>query len=121
MYPGDWICIYAGLGCLILSLLTTLLLPETRVSVPERCGQLLPPQRSIRSCSKYQRLINFFKSTVVLARRCFYENKTLGLFLLFCVFTTTASNVPLMLAQQFSGRPDALDLAVSLKLCPMYM
>ncbi|KAG8407135.1 hypothetical protein J3458_020629 [Metarhizium acridum] len=118
MYAGNWICIYAGLGCIVLSLLTTLSLPETRPSpsAPESCGQPPPYQGPIRSFRECHRLIDFFKSTVVLARRSFYENKKLGLLLLFCVFTTAGSHIPLMLAWQSSERPDALDLAIFLSI-----
>lgn len=69
----------------------------------------------IRIPSSYNfRLTQFLTSMVGLTHRVFTENKKLGMLIVFCVFTTTGSNAPLLVAQQSSQRPDSADIPVSL-------
>lgn len=47
-----------------------------------------------------------------LTRRSFTENKKLGILIVFCLFTTTGSNVPLLFTQRSSHRPSSADISV---------
>lgn len=61
------------------------------------------------------RLTQFLTSMARLIHRIFAENKKLGILIVFCVFTTTGSNLPLLVTQQSSQRrADSADIPVSL-------
>lgn len=112
-YAGRWISIYAGFGCLAASFLITISLPETRILDLGSGGLMMASETRIPSSYNFQ-LTQFLTSMAGLTRRVFAENKKLGMLIVFCVFTTTGSNLPLFAAQHSSQRPDPADLPVSL-------
>ncbi|KAL7957636.1 putative MFS transporter [Trichoderma compactum] len=112
IYAGSWISIYAGFGCLAASFLITLSLPETRIPDLRSGGLMMTSETRILSSYNF-RLTQFLTSMAGLTRRVFAENKKLGMLIVFCVFTTTGSNLPLIITQQSSQRRlDSADLPI---------
>ncbi|KAM6485233.1 putative MFS transporter [Trichoderma sp. SZMC 28011] len=98
------------------SCLITLSLPETRV--PDlRSGGLMMATET-RTVSFYDfRLTQFLRSMAGLIHRIFAENKKLGILIVFCVFTTTGSNLPLLVTQQSSQRrADSADIPILISI-----
>ncbi|KAL7809042.1 major facilitator superfamily domain-containing protein [Trichoderma gracile] len=114
-YLGSWISISAGFGCLVASFLIALTLPETRVSGSRSGG---PGRAStIRNPSSYNSgLTQFLTSMAGLTHRAFTENKKLGMLIVFCLFTTTGSNVQLLVAQSSSQRPSSADIFIYISI-----
>ncbi|KAL6701536.1 putative MFS transporter [Trichoderma pleuroticola] len=111
-YAGSWISIYAGFGCLAASFLITLSMPETRVPDFRSGGLMMTSETRIPSSYNF-RLTQFLTSMAGLTRRVFAENKKLGMLIVFCVFTTTGSNLPLLVTQQSSQRRfDSADIPI---------
>ncbi|KAL6837238.1 putative MFS transporter [Trichoderma camerunense] len=111
IYAGSWISIYTGFGCLAASFLITLSLPETRVPDLRRGGLMMASETRIPSSYNF-RLTQFLTSMAGLTRRVFAENKKLGMLIVFCVFSTTGSNLRLLVTQQSSQRLDSADLLI---------
>ncbi|KAL7908362.1 major facilitator superfamily domain-containing protein [Trichoderma velutinum] len=114
-YAGNWISIYTGFGCLVASFLITLSLPETHVPDLRSGGPMMASETRIPSFHNF-RLTQFLTSMAGLAHHVFTENKKLGMLIVFCVFTTTGSDVPLLVTQQFSQRPDSADIPILMSI-----
>ncbi|TFB05663.1 hypothetical protein CCMA1212_001430 [Trichoderma ghanense] len=111
----SWISISAGFGCLVVSFLIALTLPETRVPGLRSGGPMIASEIRIPSSYNF-RLTQFLTSMAGLTHRAFTENKKLGLLILFCLFTTTGSNVPLLVTKPSSQRPGSADIPIYISI-----
>ncbi|KAL7894172.1 major facilitator superfamily domain-containing protein [Trichoderma sp. SZMC 28014] len=114
-YAGSWISIYAGFGCLVASLLIALSLPETRVPGLRSDDPTITSEIRIPS-SYIFRPTHFLTSMAGLTHRAFTENKKLGMLIVFCVFTMTGSNVPLLVTQQSAQRLHSADIPILISI-----
>ncbi|KAL7803699.1 major facilitator superfamily domain-containing protein [Trichoderma aethiopicum] len=110
-YAGSWISISAGFGCLVASFLIALTLPETGVPSLRSGGPITASEIRIPSSHRFG-LTQFLTSMAGLTRRSFTENKKLGILIVFCLFTTTGSNVSLLVTQRSSQQPSSADISI---------
>ncbi|KAL6887418.1 major facilitator superfamily domain-containing protein [Trichoderma longibrachiatum] len=110
-YVGSWISICAGFGCLVASFLIALTLTETGAPGLRSGGPITASEMRIPSSYNF-RLTRFLTSMAGLTRRSFTENKKLGILIVVCLFTTTGSNVPLLVTQRSPQRPSSADISV---------
>ncbi|KAL5095438.1 hypothetical protein Trisim1_000212 [Trichoderma cf. simile WF8] len=100
----SWISIYAGFVCLVASFWISLSLPETLVPDLRSGGPMIASETRIPSSYNF-RFTQFLTSMAGLIHRAFTENKKLGMLIVFSVFTTTGSSVPLLVTGRSSQQP----------------